>query len=164
MKKFQDEIKIIDKKPHQSDFDGNKDLIINNDFMAHSFPFEISYTNVVIDKDILILCVGDEGIKLNKVFAFFESYLCGNGKIRTKDINFTGAWMRSHNMWDKEELIRKYPTFNILNEINATWELAFSILVLLYKFTFKVLIVCIHANILMKNSSFNIFIMQNKII
>ena len=72
--------------------------------------------------------------------------------------------MRSHNMWDKEELIRKYPTFNILNEINATWELAFSILVLLYKFTFKVLIVCIHANILMKNSSFNIFIMQNKII
>ena len=124
MKRFYDAIKIIDAEIKQLEEDGqdpNEDLIINNDAASQRFPFEMQYHCQIIDEGILLLYVGDkEGIELNKVYAFFESYLSSD-KIRFKDMNFTNAWLHRMGIHDAETLMDRFPQFGEIQEVNQTW-------------------------------------------
>lgn len=124
MKKFYDIIKIIDaeiKQLEDDDQNPNEDLIINNDAASQRFPFEIQYHCQIIDESILLLYVGDkESIELNKIYAFFESYLSSD-KIRFKDMNFTNAWLHRMGIYDAETLMNRFPQFGEIQEVNQTW-------------------------------------------
>ena len=129
MKRFYDAIKIIDAEIKQLEEDGqdpNEDLIINNDAASQRFPFEMQYHCQTIDEGILLLYVGDrDGIELNKVYAFFESYLSSD-KIRFKDMNFTNAWLHRMDIHDVETLMSRFPQFGEIQEVNQTWDRYFS--------------------------------------
>lgn len=122
-------IYAMDRLVKNSQSNGEKeDLLINFEAKKQYFPFEISYTRVPVDEEILILYIGDkESIILNKVYAYFEClFMAQDNMFRTRDDTLVHSWLHKNGIHDKDTLLSRYPEFGYIQEHNLKWESFFN--------------------------------------